>query len=106
MYSHPTISWELENFLSEKKGTVVSSRWLEGKTQNTTHIIDTSTNKMSHATLPPNGFAPSLSMGGAVVPPNHGATAPQRHAQAATHRGCACFVGLLAWGGKMVRGIK
>ena len=36
----------------ENKGTVVSSRRLEGKTQNTTHIIDTTTNKMSRATLP------------------------------------------------------
>ncbi len=74
----------------ERIGTVVSSRRLEGKTQNTTHIIDTTTNKMSHATLPSSGFAPSLSMGGAVAPPNHGAAAPQCRAQAATHRGCAC----------------
>ncbi len=74
----------------EKKGTVVSSCQLEGKTQHTTHIIDTTTNKMSHATLPSSGFAPSLSMGRAVVPPNHGAAAPQRHAQVATCRGCAC----------------
>jgi hypothetical protein len=42
----------------EKKGTVISSRWLEGKTQNTTHIIDTTTNKMSRATLPSSGFCP------------------------------------------------
>ena len=74
----------------EKKGTVISSRWLEGKTQNTTHIIDTTTNKMSRATLPSSGFAPSLSMGDAVAPPNHGAAAPQRHAQAATRQGCTC----------------
>jgi hypothetical protein len=73
-----------------KKGTVISSRWLEGKTQNTTHIIDTTTNKMSHATLPSSGFAPSLSMGGAVAPPNYGTAAPQRHAQAATRRSCTC----------------
>jgi hypothetical protein len=74
----------------EKKGTVISGCWLEGKTQNTTHIIDTTTNKMSHATLPSSGFAPSLFMGGAVAPPNHGTTTPQRHAQAATHWGCTC----------------
>jgi hypothetical protein len=74
----------------EKKGTVVSSHWLEGKTQNTTHIIDTTTNKMSRATLPSSSFAPSLSMDGAVAPPNHGAAAPQCHAQATTCRGCAC----------------
>ena len=81
---------ETEKYYIWKKGTVVSSRRLEGKTQNTTHIIDTTTNKMSCATLPSIGFAPSLSMGGAVVPPNHGTAAPQHHAQAATHRGCAC----------------
>jgi hypothetical protein len=75
---------------AQKKGIVVSSRRLEGKTQNTTHMIDTTTNKMSRATLPSSGFAPFLSMGGAVVPPNHGTAAPQCHAQAATHRGCAC----------------
>ncbi len=74
----------------EKKVQSSLGCWLEGKTQHTTHIIDTTTNKMSHATLPSSGFALSLSMGGAVVPPNHGATAPQRHAQAATRRGCAC----------------
>ncbi len=86
-YSRPAVSWKLEKNTSGKKGTVVSSRWLEGKTQNTTHIIDTTTNKMSCATLPSSGFAPTLSMGGAVVPPNHGAAAPQRHAQATTHWG-------------------
>jgi hypothetical protein len=64
---------------------------LEHKTQNTTHI-DTTTNKMSRATLPSSGFAPSLSMDRAVAPPNHGATTPQRHAQAATRQGCACCV--------------
>jgi hypothetical protein len=62
--------------------------WRQHKTQNTTHT-DTTTNKMSHATLPSSGFAPPLSMGRAVAPPNHGTTAPQRHAQAASHRGCA-----------------
>ncbi len=66
-----------------------SGRRLEHKTQNTTHT-DTTTNKMSRATLPSSGFAPSLSMGRAVAPPNHGAAAPQRHAQAGTRRGCAC----------------
>ncbi len=44
---------------------------------------------MSHATLPSSGFAPSLSMFRAVAPPNHGAAAPQRHAQIATRRGSA-----------------
>ena len=62
--------------------------WRQHKTQNTTHT-DTTTNKMSRATLPSSGFAPSLSMGGAVAPPNHGAAAPQCHAQAATRWGCA-----------------
>ncbi len=90
MYSRPAVSWKLEKNTSEKKGTVVSSCWLEGKAQNTTHIIDTTTNKMSRATLPSSGFAPSLSMGGALAPPNHGAAAPQRHVQAATRQGCTC----------------
>ncbi len=58
------------------------------KTQNTKHT-DTTTSKISHATLPSSSFAPSLSIGRAVVLPNHGATAPQRHAQAASRRGCA-----------------
>ncbi len=69
----------------------MSGHWLEQETQNTTHT-DTTTNKMSRATLPSSSFAPSLSKGRAVAPPNHGATTPQRHAQAATHRGCACCV--------------
>ncbi len=89
-YSRPAGSWKLEKITSGKKGTVVSSRQLEGKTQVTTHIIDTTTNKMSRATLPSSSFAPSLSMGGAVASPNHGAAAPKRHAQVSTHRGCAC----------------
>ncbi len=89
-YSRPAVSWKLEKITSRKKGTVISSHRLEGKTQNTTLIIDTTTNKMSCATLPSSGFAPSLSMGGAVAPPNHGAATPQSHAQPATHRGCAC----------------
>jgi hypothetical protein len=70
-----------KNYDRKKKGTVVwpsfgnwkklppekkvqsSGCWLEDKTQNKTHIIDTTTNKMSRATLPSSGFAPSLSMG-------------------------------------------
>jgi hypothetical protein len=103
-YSRLAISWKLVKILSRKKGTVISSsRWLEGKTQNTTHIIDTTTNKMSHATLLSSGFAPSLSMGGAVAPPNHGAAAPQRHAQAATRWGCACCC-WFACLGRQIRG--
>ncbi len=80
-----------------KKKVQSSGCRLEGKTQNTTHIIDTTTNKMSRGTLPSSSFAPSLSMGGAVAPPNHGAVAPQCHAQATTRRGCVCcrwFAGL------------
>ncbi len=71
----------------EKKGTVV---WLSvgGQTENTTHT-DITTNKMSRATLPSSGFALSYSMGRAVAPPNHGATALQLHAQAMSRRGCA-----------------
>ncbi len=76
---------------TEKKGTVVSSHWLEHKTQNTT-LTDTTTNMMRCAPLPSSGFAPSLSMGRAVAPPNHGAAAPQCHVQATTRQGCACCV--------------
>jgi hypothetical protein len=80
---------KLEKITTRKKNNVHSSgRWLEHKTQNTTHT-DTTTNKMSRATPPSSGFAPSLSMGRAVALPNHGAAAPQRHAQAASRRGCA-----------------
>jgi hypothetical protein len=61
--------------------------WRQHKTQNTTHT-DTTTNKMSHATLPSSGFASSLSMGRAVVPPNHGFAAPQGHVQAVSCHGC------------------
>ncbi len=67
----------------------LSGRRLEHKTQNTSHT-DTTTNKMSRATLPSSSYAPSHSMGRAVVPPNHGAAAPQRHVQAASCRSCAC----------------
>ncbi len=77
-----------KNYIRKKK-VQSSGRQLEHKTHNTTHIIDTTTNKMSRDTLPSSSFAPSLSMGGAVASLNHGAAAPQRHAQAVTHRGCA-----------------
>jgi hypothetical protein len=80
-YSRLAVSWKQEKITSGKNKVQSSGRWLEDKTQNTTHIIDTTTNKMSHATLPSSGFAPSLSMGGAVAPPNHGTAAPQHHAQ-------------------------
>jgi hypothetical protein len=60
--------------------------WRQHKTQNTTHT-DTTTNKMGHATLPSSSFAPSLSMGRAVAPPNHGAATPQCHAQATPRQG-------------------
>jgi hypothetical protein len=62
--------------------------WRQHKTQKTTHT-DTTTNKMSCATLPFSGFAPSFSMGRAVTPPNHGTATPQCHVQAASHWGCA-----------------
>jgi hypothetical protein len=75
--------------LQPKKKGQSSGHWLEHKTQNTTHT-DTTTNRMSHATLPSSGFAPSHSMGRAVAPPTHGTAAPQRHAQAARCQGCTC----------------
>ncbi len=74
--------------LRPKKKVQSSGRRLEHKTQNTTHT-DTTTNKMRHATLPSSSFAPSLSMGRAVVPPNHGTAAPQCHVQAMSCWCCA-----------------
>ena len=89
---------KLEKITTRKKKVQSPGHWLEHKTQNTTHT-DTTANKMSRATLPSSGFAPSLSMGRAVAPPNHDATAPQRHAQAASCRGCArcCWFACLGW---------
>ncbi len=78
--------------------------WRQHKTQNTTHT-DTTTNKMSHATLPSSGFAPSLSMGRAVAHPNHGAAAPNAMRRPQAMRVALAVVGLLAWGGE-IRGIK
>ncbi len=74
---------------------------LEGKTQNTTHIIDTTTNKMSHATLPSTGFAPSLSMGSQIMAP----LLPNAMRRPRPVRVALAVVGLLAWGGK-IRGRK
>ncbi len=71
-----------------KKKVQSSGHRLEHKTQNTTHT-DTTTNKMSRATLPSSGFAPSHSMGRAEAPTNHGAATPQRHVQAASCLVCA-----------------
>ncbi len=79
---------KLEKIMTQKKKVQSSGRWLEHKTQNTTYT-DTTTNKMSRATLPFSGFAPSHSMGRAVAPPNHGNAAPQHHAQATSCWGCA-----------------
>jgi hypothetical protein len=78
-----------KNHIRTKKGAVVWSLVGAQNTKHNTHIIDTTTNKMSRATLPSSSFAPSLSMGRAVAPPNDCAAAPQCHAQAATRRGCA-----------------
>ncbi len=79
---------KLEKNTTWKKKVQSSGCQLEHKTQNTTHT-DTTTNKMSCATLPSSVFAPSLSMVRAVAPTNRGAAAPQRHAQTATRRGSA-----------------
>jgi hypothetical protein len=66
--------------------------------QNTKHNTHRHNNQQDEqATLPSSVFAPSLSMGGAVVPPNCGAAAPRHHAQAASYQGCDCccwFAGL------------
>jgi hypothetical protein len=73
---------------SGKKGTVV---WSSVGAQNHKHNTHRHNNQQDElATIPSSVFAPSLSMGRAVAPPNHGAAAPQRHAQAASCRGCTC----------------
>ncbi len=59
--------------------------------QNTKHNTHRHNNQQDELCHPPSSsFAPSLSMGRAVAPPNHGPAAPQSHAQAASHWGCAC----------------
>ncbi len=49
---------KLEKITTGEKKVQSSGRWLEHKTQNATHT-DTTTNKMSRATLPSSSFAPS-----------------------------------------------
>ncbi len=103
--SRPAVSWKLEKITSRKKGTVVSSHWLEGKTQNTTPIIDTTTNKMSCATLPSSGFAPSHPWveqwrHQIMAPPIPNAMLRPRPVRVAL-----AVIGLFAWGGK-IRGSK
>jgi hypothetical protein len=56
-------------------------------TQNTTTQHTTINMSRSRPTL--QWLALSLSMGRAVAPPNHGASAPQHHTQAASRRACA-----------------
>jgi hypothetical protein len=57
-------------------------------TQNTTTQYTTINMSRSRPTL--QRLALSLSMGRAVAPPNHGASAPRHHTQAASRRACAC----------------
>jgi hypothetical protein len=57
-------------------------------TQNTTTQHTTINMSRSCPTL--QRLALSLSMGRAVAPPNHGASAPRHHTQAASRRACAC----------------
>jgi hypothetical protein len=71
-------------------GRNLSGRNFLEAAQNTKHNTHRHNNQQDElATLPSSGFAPSLSMGGALAPPNYGAAAPQSHAQAASCRGCA-----------------
>ncbi len=57
---------------------------------NTKHNHTHTTINMSRSCPTLQRLALSLSMGRAVAPPNHGASAPRHHTQAASRRGCAC----------------
>ncbi len=87
-YKHLLLLNTTGNNYNRKKGTVV---WSSVGAQNTTHNTHRHTNQQDEPChpLPSSGFAPSLSMGRVVAPPNHGAAAPQRHAQAVSCWGCA-----------------
>jgi hypothetical protein len=59
-------------------------------THNTEHTQHTQQpTNMSRCHPTPSGFALSLSVGRAAVPPNHRAAAPQCHTQVASRRACA-----------------
>ncbi len=74
-----------------------SIKWVKHEPQKT-HNTHTTTNMSSHCpTL--RQLCPFLSMGRAKLPPNHGTTAPQRHKQAKSHRGCAQWCWFACLGG-------
>ncbi len=84
-----------------KKGTAVSSCWLEGKTQNTTHIIDTTTNKpYPPVALPPLSPWVEQWCHQIMAPP-----LPNTMSRPQPIRVALAVVSLLAWGGK-IRGSK
>jgi hypothetical protein len=56
-------------------------------TQHAQHTQQPTNMRRCHPT--PSGFALSLSMGRAAVPPNHCAAAPQCHTQVVSRRACA-----------------
>ncbi len=67
-------------------------------TQHTQHTQQPTNMSRCHPT--PSGFALSLSVGRAAVPPNHCAAAPHHHTQVASHRAYACccwFTHLGGW---------
>jgi hypothetical protein len=56
--------------------------------KNNTHRHNNQQDEPCHPTL--QQLCPLSLHGRAVAPPNHGATAPQRHEQAASYQGCDC----------------
>jgi hypothetical protein len=68
--------------LTSKKYTI--------REHNTKHNHTHTTINMSRSCPTVQRLALSLSMGRAVAPPNHGASAPRHHTQAASRRACAC----------------
>ncbi len=90
---------------NRKNKVQLSGRWLEHETRNTTHT-DTTTNKMSRATLYPPATLPPLSpwveqwRHQIMVPP-----LPKAMRRPQPIRVALAVVGLLAWGGE-IRGIE
>ena len=70
-------------------------------TQHTQHTQQPTNMSRCHPT--PSGFARSLSVGRAAVPPNHRAAAPQSHTQVVSHCSCARCCWFIDLGGQNER---
>jgi hypothetical protein len=77
----------------------------QNATTNTTHITQHTQQptNMSRCHPTPRGFALSLSVGRAAMPPNHHATAPQCHTQVPSHWACAQCCWFINLGGQNER---